>query len=158
MISRNAVITFLTVLLFVGLILFVVFGCIDFNGATTFEHFADKDEADKEEKSKDEEKKDKDTKFMKNLSMKEKELFEDLKENKLSNEQIGELVSNGVLTEKLIEKFLDHLNEVPEDGKDTTSTEKIKKMSKAADEKKKSDKEEEFTLEGFTGEYMYAKF
>lgn len=44
------------------------------------------------------------------LTDKENELFQDLKENKLSTEQITDLVKGGVLNERLVEKFLSELN------------------------------------------------
>lgn len=50
-----------------------------------------------------------------NMSHKEQELFEDLKSNKLSTEEITDLVKGGVLTEKLVEKFLTKLNARVED-------------------------------------------
>lgn len=50
------------------------------------------------------------------LTQKEKELFQDLKENKLSTEEITDLVKGGVLTEKLVEKFLAELNAQIDDG------------------------------------------
>ncbi len=43
------------------------------------------------------------------LTPQEKELFEDLKNNRLSEEDIKTLVQNNVLNEKLVEKFLDKL-------------------------------------------------
>ncbi len=43
------------------------------------------------------------------LSAKEKELFENLKENKLSDDEINKLVKAKVLTEDLVEKFLEKL-------------------------------------------------
>lgn len=48
------------------------------------------------------------------LTPKEKELFEDLKNNRLSEDEIKTLVQNNILNEQLVEKFLDKL--VPEDG------------------------------------------
>lgn len=144
--TRNALIAFLCVLLVIGLILFVMYGCMNFSAYTSSEHFEDKKAADKKDKEEDK----KEEVGATDLSDKEKELFEDLKENKLSNEQITELVSGGVLTEKLIEKFLNQLNVTPEDGKPTTSTTKAPPVHKD---------EEEFTIEGFSAnQSMFAKF
>ncbi len=43
------------------------------------------------------------------LTPQENELFEDLKNNRLNEEDIKTLVQNNVLNEKLVEKFLDKL-------------------------------------------------
>lgn len=43
------------------------------------------------------------------LTPQEKELFEDLKNNRLSEEDIKTLVQNNILNEQLVEKFLDKL-------------------------------------------------
>lgn len=40
------------------------------------------------------------------LTAKERELFEDLKQNKLTDKEMGDLVKSGILNEKLINKFL----------------------------------------------------
>jgi 6-phosphogluconate dehydrogenase (decarboxylating) len=45
----------------------------------------------------------------KDMTEKEKELFENLKENKLSDVEINKLVKAGVLTDQLVEKFLEKL-------------------------------------------------
>lgn len=50
------------------------------------------------------------------LTPKEKELFEDLKNNRLSEDEIKTLVQNNILNEQLVEKFLDKL--VPSDADD----------------------------------------
>lgn len=47
------------------------------------------------------------------LTPKEKELFEDLKNNRLSEAEITTLVQNNILNEQLVEKFLNKL--VPSD-------------------------------------------
>lgn len=44
------------------------------------------------------------------LSSKEQELFQDLISNKLSTDQITDLVKGGVLTQKMVEKFLQKLD------------------------------------------------
>jgi hypothetical protein len=48
------------------------------------------------------------------LTPQEKELFEDLKNNRLSEDDIKTLVNNNVLNEKLVEKFLDKLADASE--------------------------------------------
>lgn len=49
------------------------------------------------------------------LSQRELELFNDLKENKLSTEEITELVKGGVINEQLVEKFLQKIDQNLED-------------------------------------------
>lgn len=43
------------------------------------------------------------------MNEKEKELFENLKENKFTDDEINKLVKSGVLTDQLVEKFLEKL-------------------------------------------------
>lgn len=45
------------------------------------------------------------------LSQRELELFNDIKENKLSTEEITELVKGGVINEQLVEKFLQRIDQ-----------------------------------------------
>jgi hypothetical protein len=111
------------------------------------EHFATEDESNDDDKNDEEEKKketDNDTTAKENysngLSSKEQELFEDLKENKLSTEQITDLVKGGVLTEKLVEKFLNELN-VPVE-------ENVKEVDIPSKKNKKDDEIEGFTVGG----------
>lgn len=152
-ISKNAVITFLTVLLVVGILFFIIFGCMSFSYSSSTEHFADKKKAkkavktDTEDKSGSKEDDDNSGNVSVNLTSKEKELFEDLKDNKLSTEQITDLVKGGVLTEKLVEKFLSVLNVPAADN------------AKEVDMKPKKKQEDEDGIEGFVvGTNNFAKF
>lgn len=144
--SVNAVIVGLTVLLVVGLIFVVIYGCMSFN-VLTQEHFSSKTEEDNKNEDEDI--------ATSELTNREKELFEDLKNNKLSTEQIGELVSEGVLTEKLVEKFLNELNITPDDTPSTAKREGENNVNNRITPTIKD--EEEFTIEGFTAG-GYAKF
>jgi hypothetical protein len=118
---------------------------MNYSSANKAEHFTESEQTQKEEET-----------FQAELDDKEKELFEDLKENRLSNEQISELVSGGVLTERLIEKFLNQLNVTPEDGKETTTSSTATKPTTTTTT---SSNEEEFTIEGFSAnQSMFAKF
>jgi hypothetical protein len=143
---------FFIVLLIIGIIFFVMFNCMNYSGSGQ-EHFETKSKSDKKDTEK---KKDDDTDShddpQGDLSPTEKELFEDLKNNKLNNEQISDLVSGGVLTEKLVEKFLAQLNITPDESpaEHTSSTMNKKKESKRLPDPKE-DAEEEFVVEGFTG-------
>lgn len=62
------------------------------------------------------------------LTLKEKELFEDLSNNKLSEEDIMKLVNAGVINDKLIQKFLSHMDA---DTFQNTVQEKTKKAVEA---------------------------
>lgn len=44
-----------------------------------------------------------------NLTPKEKELFEDLKENRITDQRLSELIKNGTINEKVVTKFLNQL-------------------------------------------------
>lgn len=123
--------------LLVLIILFLLFGCIKFKFTT--EHFsttvADDDEG------------------FSDMSKKEKELFEDLKENKLSTEEITDLVKGGVLTEKLVEKFLAQLNVQVDDEPVVATSGKEKTKKKATKEETEDDQ-----IEGFmSGSSQYAR-
>lgn len=52
------------------------------------------------------------------LTPQEKELFEDLKNNRLGDEEIKTLVANNILNEKLVEKFLNKLSDESDDEDD----------------------------------------
>lgn len=136
-ISKTAIITFLTVLLLIGILFFIVYGCMSFSimnaGAEHFEtteaetetkkketetksdekssasSSSKTDKADQADKTDSKATKEDKTDVSTDLTKKERELFEDLKDNKLSTEQITDLVKGGVLTEKLVEKFLSNL-------------------------------------------------
>lgn len=150
-VDKDIVITALSILLLIGIISFVVLGCV--NIIPFPEHFEVSSKKKKDDsKKKDDEEEGGDVEQMSaELTPRERELFEDLKDNKLTNEQIGELVSGGVLTEKLVEKFLDQLNSAPVD--DAPSSASKKKAAKIADPVPEED-----AVEGFTGSVAYAKF
>ena len=124
------------VILLMLITLFLFFGCVQIQFTT--EHFAATNEKDDETND--------------DMTQKEKELFEDLKDNKLSTEEITDLVKGGVLTEKLVEKFLAQLNVQIEDE---VATKKESKTSKA----KSSDEDtDDTTVEGFmSGSSQYAR-
>jgi hypothetical protein len=122
--SRNTVLILLLLVLLVSLVAFIVYGCMNMKT----EHFTTTTD-DKKEENKEEVKTE-----TSDLSPKEQELFEDLKDNKLSTEQITELVKGGVLTEALVEKFLLQLD-APVDTVSNTD--------------EKNEEKEDF-IEGFT--------
>jgi hypothetical protein len=133
--NRNAVLITLAVLLLVGLIIFVIYGCFSSN----VENFEDKED-------KKEEKKESSGGAASDLTPKEQELFQDLKDNKLSTEQITELVKGGILTEALVEKFLNQLDASIEDvSEKATAPVKDKKEDFADEEETKED-----FIEGFS--------
>ena len=43
------------------------------------------------------------------LTAKEKELFEDLKDNRITDQRLSELIKNGTINEKVVTKFLNQL-------------------------------------------------
>lgn len=92
------------VVLLIVIIMFLMFGCMSSTPVVeeSFEDYAEEFTVGDEDNE--------------NLTTKEKELFQDLKENKLSTEEITDLVKGGVLTEKLVEKFLAELNAHVDDG------------------------------------------
>lgn len=152
-ISANAVIAGLTVLMVIGLIFVVIYGCMSFSSLSQ-EHFTTNNSTSTTTEKGDDEEEDTPA-ASSTLTRREKELFEDLKNNNLSTEQIGELVSEGVLTEKLVEKFLTQLNITPEEAPSTGTTTERTNRNRTADAAPKED--EEFTIEGFSG-CTYAKY
>lgn len=124
------------VILLILILIFLLFGCIQFKFTT--EHFSATEEFDDQP--------------VDDLTQKEKELFEDLKDNKLSTEEITDLVKGGVLTEKLVEKFLAQLNVQVED--DPTPSKKDSKTVKP----KASEDETDTGIEGFmSGASQFAR-
>jgi len=119
-ISRDFIITTLLVVLVIALLLFIFFGCFSYNKV---EHF------DTSEKKEDEKEEFEEAAPSFDLTPKEKELFQDLRENKLSTEQITDLVKGGILTEQLVEKFLNQLDssaeEIKADTKEAMSTPEV---------------------------------
>jgi len=90
--DRKVILLSMSLMLFVSIILFLYFGCTCTKaGIERFE--VNPSSIDKSD-----------------LSSKEQELFQDLITNKLSTEQITELVKGGVLTQNMVEKFLDKLD------------------------------------------------
>ena len=79
------------------------------------------------------------------LTQKEKELFEDLRNNKLKDKEINELIQGGTLNETVLEKFMAALN---------TNLQVQSAMKSAATETFKDQKKEDkegFVIEPFTG-------
>lgn len=72
------------------------------------------------------------------LSPKETELFEDLQADRITDTKLTELIKSGVLNEKLVEKFLNKIAEVPlkPDGPsiDSIPAPKTEKAAKADSE------------------------
>jgi FtsZ-interacting cell division protein ZipA len=148
----------LVLVLIIALIAFLMFGCI--NITYTVEDFKDM-AASKKDKDVDDDDEDdvpsigsrKDVGDA-SLTAKEKELFEDLKNNKLSTDEITDLVKGGVLTEKLVERFLSQLNAQVDDVPAppvSSSSSNSKKASKATKDV------EDDVVEGFQcGEKEYA--
>jgi hypothetical protein len=84
------------------------------------------------------------------MSTTEQEMFDDLFSGKLSDKEVHKLIEDGRLTEKLVEKFLNVLDNMP-GGKDGEKDAKqaVKKPMVA---------EEDLDLEPFTGDAAYARF
>ena len=90
------------------------------------------------------------------LTTKEKEMFEDLKNNRLNDKQIHEMVKTGELTENTIEKFLANLSmKLPAD----TAAASAPTAPAPATPKKEdaSVKKNEDKIEGFAGSMSYAR-
>ena len=101
------------------------------------EHFAPHNKSNKGNKDKDKSN-DKD-KYK--LSVKERELFEDLKANKLNDDQIQKLINAGILNSYLFEKFLYIL------GIEDSKKSKVEHFTSSSydDNKKENHKKEYFT-------------
>lgn len=116
--KRGTILITLSVVLVVAILAFTFFGCACWRKHFGMEGFADAPEKKPTPKAEEHtpETKPKTPVVDKNapLTPQEKELFEDLKNNRLSEEDIKTLVENNVLNEKLVEKFLDKL--APADG------------------------------------------
>lgn len=108
----NKLLLTIGVVLIIAIFLFTTFGCTCKRTLFT-EGFEDAEKADAKKAETDAVPVKKAEEPVKkadaDLSSKEKELFEDLKENKLSDTEITKLVKAGVLTDKLVEKFLEKL-------------------------------------------------
>lgn len=93
--TQDKVLLLIALLVISGLCVYIFFTCRcnveKFeNGDEEEEEFADSADAD--------------------LNAKERQLFNDLKSGKLSDEEIQEFISNGELTEKMVEKFLQQID------------------------------------------------
>lgn len=109
--KRATILITLSLVLVIAILGFTFFGCSCWRKPFGVEGFTD-DTKVKEDTKKTEEVSVSDPNLP--LSPQEKELFEDLKNNRLSEDDIKTLVENNVLNEKLVEKFLNKL--VPADG------------------------------------------
>lgn len=87
------------------------------------------------------------------LTAKEKELFEDLRANKLNDKEIHDMVKSGELTENTIEKFLANLDSLKPKDLIATKTAPVMKKSAtnvlAAEAAKNEEKIEAFTGSSF---------
>lgn len=92
------------------------------------------------------------------LSKKEQELFEDLKNNKLSEKEVMNLVKTGILNEALVEKFLAKLDASAEEL--ASEDAELRTAHKTGGAKAASAKEDEGgVVEGFSADgYGYARF
>lgn len=97
--KRTSILIIVSVVLIAAILAFTFFGCSCWAKVPkmSMEGFADKPE------------KEKPVDPSAPLTPQENELFEDLKNNRLNEEDIKTLVQNNVLNEKLVEKFLDKL-------------------------------------------------
>lgn len=86
------------------------------------------------------------------LTPKEKEMFENIKNGSLTDEDIQKFIAEGKLTEKMVEKFLEHVEApaLPSTPSKATTPSPTKKPAAAS-------VEEDMDIEGFSGS-MYAKF
>lgn len=105
--KRSTILLVLSSLLLVSIFVFIFFGCACWR--KTKEGFADAKKKEPETKKNEEGDKPKEEK-PKGLTPQEKELFEDLKNNKLSEDEVKTLVQNNILNQELVEKFLDQLS------------------------------------------------
>lgn len=134
--KREVVLTILCAVLFAALITFAMFGC----GCTkTKEGF----QATEGEKSKE----------TPSLTPQEEELFQDIQTGNLNDDDIQKLVESGKITEQMVEKFLQYLDNMP----DPTETEEPGAAAKKSVKKAPivPTSEEGFDIEAFTGT-MYA--
>lgn len=108
--KRTTLLLTVSAALVISILLFTFFGCACKKTPFHMEGFADAAAAvEKPKTPSDPTDADADVDMNAPLTPKEKELFEDLKENRLSENDIKTLVQNNVLNEKLVEKFLNKL-------------------------------------------------
>jgi Na+-transporting methylmalonyl-CoA/oxaloacetate decarboxylase gamma subunit len=110
--SREAILILLCILLSISLLVFVMFGC-----RRTTERFTDA-EVDAESEpaptvAPSTTAAPKKSTASATLSAKEQELFSDLMNNKISDDDVKSLIKEGFLNEKMVEKFLEKLEETP---------------------------------------------
>lgn len=90
-----------------------------------------------------------------NFSSKESKIFEAIKNKKLSDKAINDMVSEGIITEKLIEKFLAHLDTMPDQEpmtvKELFSDKPQKTMKKENENDNAADNVSGLNIEPFVG-------
>jgi hypothetical protein len=143
--QKNVVITILTIALLVLVLVTIGFGC-----SFKMENFED---SAMEPEDAEEAEEVPPTKAPSALTPKEKEMFENIKNGTLTDEDIQKFIAEGKLTEKMVEKFLEHV-EAPvlpnaPVKPTTTSVKTAKKPAPVV--------EEEFDVEGFSGA-MFAQY
>lgn len=80
----------------------------------------------------------------------EKEMFENIRKGNITDEDIQKFISEGKLTEKMVERFLDNIDAIPLPSVKPTTASGPKKPVTPPEEKG-------FDIEGFTGS-QFAKF
>lgn len=152
--QKNVVVTILSIVLLVLVLVTIGYGC-----SFKFEGFEDGHKAEDEEDEEDEEEEKKPAARASPasparteptaLTPKEKEMFENIKNGTLTDKDIQTFIAEGKLTEKMVEKFLEHI--------DAPVLPTPAKKSESAAPKKPAVVEEDFDVEGFSGS-MYAQF
>lgn len=154
--QKNVVIAILSIVLLVLVLMTIGYGC-SFN-IENFEDVVDDDtETDTEEEPKKKSATPKAAAEEKSaepsaLTPKEKEMFENIKNGSLTDEDIQKFIAEGKLTEQMVEKFLEHVEApaLPSTPSKATTPSPTKKPTAAS-------VEEDMDIEGFSGS-MYAKF
>lgn len=150
--QKNVVITILTIALLVLVIVTIGYGC-----SFKMENFEDgameTEDAEDTEEEVGQPTKGKPVKAPSALTPKEKEMFENIKNGTLTDEDIQKFIAEGKLTEKMVEKFLEHVDvpalpsvPVKTDAAPTKTAEKPAPVV-----------EEDFDVEGFSGA-MFAQY
>ena len=78
------------------------------------------------------------------LSPKEKQLFDAFLEKRITDEKVQELIESGILNEKLVEKFLSMIDDLPEGSPVTHAPQKLSSITPAT-------QKDANLLEGFCG-------
>lgn len=155
--QKNVVIAILSIALLVLVLMTIGYGC-----TFKIENFEDVAEADTDVEEEEPKKKSAPVKAASPaaedkkaepsaLTPKEKEMFENIKNGSLTDEDIQKFIAEGKLTEKMVEKFLEHV-----DAPALSST-PAKATTPSPTKKPTVAVEEDFEVEGFSGS-MYAKF